>query len=230
MKNPLRGAAAAFVLLCSPAVAQTAPDWDGLVRVDSRRFSAAYLAPGADFSGFTKVMLDPTEVAFRQNWQRDFNRSTSGVSNRITDQEARNILETVQAGFEAEFSAAYAAAGFQVVTTPAPDVLRVRTAVLNLAITAPDRMSPGRTSTFSRDAGQATMVVEARDSMSGALLGRAVDARAVGDRAFTMRRTRGTNRADFRRQFRSWADMSAQALNGLRETPPIPAAGAEGQP
>jgi hypothetical protein len=54
--------------------------------------------------------------------------------------------------------------------------------------------------------------------MSGALLGRGVDRREAGDRAFVVQRTRATNRADFERMFRTWAQMSAQALSALRAT------------
>jgi hypothetical protein len=43
------------------------PDtWDGLVEVKPKRMDAAYLLPGADFRSYTKVMIDPSEVAFRE--------------------------------------------------------------------------------------------------------------------------------------------------------------------
>lgn len=229
MKTLLSAAVVAIVLSGSPAHAQNSPaEWDGLVRVESRHFDVAYLAPGADFSGFTKVMLDPTEVSFRRNWQRDFNNNARGLSNRISDQEARDILAAAQGGFQDVFREVYAQRGIQVVDQPGPDVLRIRTAVANLDVAAPDRMTPGRTRTYTSQAGEATIVIELRDSMSGAILGRGVDRRTVGDSAFMLRRSSATNRADFQRMFRSWAEYSADALERLRSTP-APAAAA-GQP
>ena len=44
--------------------------------------------------------------------------------------------------------------------------------VANLYINAPDTMSAGRSRTYTTEAGEATLVLEARDSTSGALLGR----------------------------------------------------------
>jgi hypothetical protein len=220
MKNVLCAAGAALVVGGSAAFAQNPPaEWDGLVRVESRHFDVVYLAPGADFSGYTKVMLDPTEVSFRRNWQRDFNNNARGLTNRISDQEARDILNAVQGGFQDVFRQVYAQRGIQVVSEPGPDVLRLRTAVTNLDVAAPDQMTPGRTRTYASEAGEATIVIEARDSMSGAILGRGVDRRTAGDNSFVLRRSRVTNRADFERMFRSWAEYSADALARLRTTP-----------
>src|SRR5215469_12292495 len=63
--------------------------WDNLVRVDSKRFAGVYLLPGADFRTYTKVMLDPTEIAFNKNWKRDYNASSMSLSMRITDDDIR---------------------------------------------------------------------------------------------------------------------------------------------
>ena len=46
------------LLAASPALAQSETEWDGLVRVPSQNIDGAYLAPGADFRPYTKVMLD----------------------------------------------------------------------------------------------------------------------------------------------------------------------------
>ncbi len=226
MKNVLSAAFAAIVLSGSTAYAQRPPaEWDGLVRVESRHFDVVYLAPGADFSGYTKVMLDQTEVAFKRNWMRDYNNRTRGLQGRISEEEAREILAAAQAGFQDVFREVYAQRGIQVVTEPGPDVLRLRTAVTDLDVVAPDLMTPGRTRTYSEEAGEATIVIEVRDSMSGAILGRGVDRRAAGDNSFVLRRSRVTNRADFERMFRSWAEYSADALRRLRSTPAPAAAG-----
>ncbi len=235
MANVLRAAVVVAALALSSAAAQNPgnyphTDWDGLVQVNSSRFDTVYMLPGADFSGFTKVMLDPTEVAFRRNWQRNINSSTRSVSGRITDRDAERILEQVRTGFQDVFAEEFARGGYQLVTTPGPDVLRLRTAVTNIDIAAPDRRSSARNRTYSRTAGQATLVIEARESMSGAVLGRAVDRRIADSGAFTARRNRTTNTWDFERMFRAWGRMSASALDGLRATPAPAEEPATGQP
>ena len=108
-------------------------------------------------------------------------------------------------------------------------MLRLSTAVINLAITAPDRPTAGRSYTFSVDAGEATVVIEARDSMTGAVRGRAVDRRTAGDTGGGLRgglRTSFSNRADFERMFRSWAKASVEGLAELKALSPVDTAGA----
>jgi hypothetical protein len=223
MRRTLVAAGAALCLaLAAPALAPAASppsSWDNLVKVDSRKLNAVYLLPGADFRQYNKVMLDPTEVAFQRNWMRDFNSSTRGLSRRITDRDAQRILDQVRDGFQSVFTRAFTDAGITVVTEPGPDVLRLRSAVINLRVNAPDIPSAGRSRTYAPEAGQATMVLEARDSETGAILGRAVDGRVAGDMGGFVRgsiRNSVTNRADFERLFRDWARASVNGFNTLR--------------
>jgi hypothetical protein len=218
MKRTLFGAIAAALLVTSagPTLSASPPaTWDNLNRVDSRNLRAVYLLPGENFCAYKKVKLDTPHVAFQQNWMRDFNRSTVGLSSRITQADADRIMEEARTGFAGILAREYAAAGFQVVDAPGHDVLQVSTAIINLTVSAPDRMTAGRSRSYAREAGSATLVVEARDSMTDAILGRAVDSRLAGDTASALR-NRVTNRADFSRLFTTWARAAANGLNELR--------------
>jgi uncharacterized protein involved in copper resistance len=217
----LVGAAPLTWLAAPPAMAAPAPaSWDGLSAIKAKKMDAVYLLPGADFRAYSKVMLDPTEVAFRKNWVRDYNSDTLDLSQRISDKEAQKMLDMVRAGFEEIFRKAYADAGYEVVTDSGPDVLRVRTAVANLYVSSPDRPTAARTRNYSREAGAATVVLEARDSQTGALLGRAVDGRTAGDTGPFIRNS-VTNRADFKQLFRTWAKISVDGLAELKAMSPI---------
>lgn len=225
MKRHLAAVALSAIVAVAPlagaAVAASAPaTWDGLTRIQSKRFDYVYLLPGADFRSYTKIMMDPTEVAFQKNWLRDYNNNQADPMSRMSEADAQKMLGEVQKGFEEMFTKAISNAGYTIVTTPGPDVLRVRTAVLNLDVAAPDVMSPGRSRTFSQDAGGASLVVEVRDSSSNALLGRAVDNRVVGYGA-PFRRDSVTNRADFERVFGGWAKSSVEGLAELKARSPL---------
>ncbi|MGH6910057.1 MAG: DUF3313 family protein, partial [Phenylobacterium sp.] len=139
-------AAVALAAQAAPSLAREKPPttWDNLVLVNSKKLQAVYLLPGADFRQYTKVMLDPTDVAFAKDWQRDQNDTAVGLSRRISDDDAQKIADQVRTGFEEIFAKAYADAGYPVVTAPAHDVLRVRTGVANLTIDAPELDSIGR--------------------------------------------------------------------------------------
>jgi len=136
----LKISAIAVTLAAVPLAAQTGDNWEGLVKVKSSRADLAYLLPGVDFRTYTKVMFDPTEVAFRRNWQRDYNRTAMG-GRRLDDREVGDITAAARSGFEDIFTEAYREAGWQVVSQAAPDVLRLRTGVVNLYIVAPEQMT-----------------------------------------------------------------------------------------
>jgi hypothetical protein len=212
---------AAITVAATPLAAQEGEaSWDGLVKVEARKLDEVYLRPQADFREYTKVLIDPTEVSFRKNWQRDQNRASVGLLGRVSDEDARRILDGAREEFQKLFAEAYTKDGYAVVTTAGPDVLRISTAIINLDVTAPDTMSPGRSRTYSRDAGEATLVLEARDSLTGELLGRAVDERETSDMGPYIRNS-VTNAAAFEQVFGRWARTSAEGLAELKELSPI---------
>jgi len=214
-------AGVALLVLGAPATAQKPPaTWDGLVQVPSKRLDLVYLQPGADFRPYTKVMIDPTEVAFRKNWQRDYNRDTRSVSGRISE---RQVEDAISAGVTAAsdiFAKAFTEGGYTIVTAPGPDVLRVRTGVVNISLSAPDVQTAGRSYSFANEAGSATLFVEARDSETGAILGRAVDQRWAGDNR-TSWRTSASNRADFRDLVETWAKTTIKGMSELKALSPV---------
>ncbi len=216
----LAGLGGLLVVTADVAPAKPPTEWDGLVKVPSKRLDLVYLQPGADFRSYTKIMLDPTEVAFQKNWRRDYNSSRRDLSGRVSDSDVQEaVTEGVQKATDI-FAAAWEKNGYPVVNAPGPDVLRVRTAILNISIAAPDRQTAGRSHTFSDSAGQASLVVEVRDSLTGAILGRAVDSKIAGDNSVAWR-TSVSNRGDFRVLVEDWAKISVKGLAELKALSPI---------
>lgn len=196
-------------------------NWDGLVAVKSKRLDAAYLAPGADFRPYTKIMVDPTEASFDKNWMKNMNDRRE-ISRMVDDAKAREILEGARTNFADVFHEAFTKAGYTIVTAPGPDVLRVSPAITNLYVNAPDLMEPGRSRTYTANAGEATMVLELRDSMSNALLGRVLDKRETRESVGLQLANSVTNAADFRLLFRTWANICVKGLETLKAQSPIP--------
>jgi hypothetical protein len=206
--------AAAVIGAAAPVTAGPPATWDDLVLTQSSRFGAVYLLPGADFRAYRRVMIEPVEVAFRKDWLRDYN-ARAGLSRRITEADAEKIMDRVRQGVGGAFAKAFRQAGWEVAAAPGPDVLRLRIAVIDLTVTAPDVRTGARTLTYARDSGGAALAVEARDSTTDALLGRAVDRQVAGDRGFFTRRNSATNEADFEHMFESWAKASVEGLAEL---------------
>jgi hypothetical protein len=209
-----------MLLAGSAAAAKPPTTWDGLVQVKSKRLDLVYLQPGADFRGYTKVLIEPTEVAFAKNWQRDYNQSTRMLSSRVSESDMQEAISKGVATANDIFAQAWTKGGYTVVHTPGPDVLRVRTGIVNIRVNAPDTATSGRSYSFSDEAGEATLFVEARDSMTGALLGRAIDQKIVGD-TMTAWRTSASNRSDFRYQVEQWANTSVRGMSELKALSPV---------
>jgi hypothetical protein len=225
MNSWIVGGLAALLWVASPlalAADEPAGNWDGLVEIKSKRVDAAFLLPGADFRPYTKLMLDPVEVAFRKNWERDYNRDVVGVSNRLTPEHVEKIAQAAREAFAEVFGKAYQKAGLEVVTAPGPDVLRVRPGVINLYIAAPDTMTSGRSRVYTMESGEATLFLEVRDSTTGALLGRALDRRATRNTGRVQISNAVTNLSDFEALFRQWAEISIKGFQELRESSPVP--------
>lgn len=220
-------AAAAICVLAGPieAQARTPDTWDGLMRVRAKKLDAVFLLPGADFRAYTKVMIDTPQIAFQKNWQRDQNSAGRGLSGRVSDEDVRRTIDEASGRFHEVLVKFYTQAGYEIASQPGPDVLQLSTAIINLSIAAPDTMSAGRSRTYSREAGEATLVLEARDSLTRSLLGRAVDERIVGSHA-SFRRNSATNRSDFEQLFTTWGGISAEGLDDLKALSPIDAEGA----
>jgi hypothetical protein len=209
----------AYAGLANVAFGQASDSPDGLVKVTPRRMELAWLRPGTDFRPYTKVIVDPTQVAFQPQWFKDYNLN-AGLGPRLTQEDAKKIMAVAQTNFDDIFRDAFRKAGYEVVTTTGPDVLRVNSGVLDLMVNAPFGDSDGQT-TFIITAGQAALIVEVRDSTTNALLGRVADRRATQDLGRQLA-TSTTNLYDFRQLFILWAGICTTALGELKAASPLP--------
>jgi hypothetical protein len=92
---------------------------------------------------------------------------------------------------------------------------------VNLYLNAVDVRAPGRDWQFVADSGEAMLVVEVRDSMTNALLGRFLDRRGAGTDTPQLS-NRVTTLSDFRLLFRQWAQIAVAGLGELKAMSPIP--------
>jgi hypothetical protein len=213
---------AACTLAAGFVVAKDIPDnWDGLVRVKGKRMDAVYLAPGTTSAStprscWTDAGRVPQELAARRQQRR------SGVSRDVSDEDAQKILEKAKTGFTEVFTKEFKKAGIEVASAPGPDVLRLTPGVVDLYINAPDTMSPGRSRTYTMEAGEATLILEARDSVTNTLLGRVLDRRETQGGGTMQMTSSVTNIADFEQLFAQWAKIAIKGAKELKEQSPVP--------
>lgn len=187
-------------------------EWDGLVRTKHKQLDNFYVRPDANLSAYKRIRLDPAEVSFAKNWKPNETRRDS--ANRLNDEDIERIRSTVASEFDRVFREQLTKAGYALADEDGDDVLRATPMIVNLYITAPDKMSPGRSTTYVSSSGQLTLVLALSDSVTGEHLVRAVDTHRARDSGrFTMSSS-VTNLATARDAFNKWSDI---LISGLKE-------------
>jgi len=177
--------------LAAPSQAATPATYEGLAAVQSRNLDELYLRPNADLAGYRKIVIDPVQVAFQKEWNKVF-VDLHGVTRRLRHDDVQRISDDTASTMQRAVAEAFKRAGYEIAAAPGPGVLRLSPSVVDLYVDAAEDLSPGTTKSFTKDAGEATLILEARDSASGTLLARVVDHR-------TARETQGINAHDLRR-------------------------------
>jgi hypothetical protein len=211
-----------IVTLASTAFAAPAPVpsvvmHEGLVPVQSRNLDKVYVRPNADLTGYNKVLIDPVQVEFSPNWWRSVNDPRYVA--RIRPEDARRIADETTANAGGIVADAFKSRGYETATAPAAGVLRVTPRVTELYVNAPDVFPPGVTRSFAREAGEATLVLEARDAVSGTLLAVIVDHGTAQDTLRLTQATQVSNTFWFDGLYKRWAANSVAELEAAKSRP-----------
>ena len=130
-------------------------------------------------------------------------------------------MEKIKTGlaelFEQVFAEKISEAGYELTEELAEDVLIVRPAIINLDVYAPDVATASRTYQITTSAGEMTLYLELYDSVTGDLLGKAMDRKRDRNTGFATWQTKVSNRAAARRILQDWADVLVGALDKAHE-------------
>lgn len=192
---------------------------EGLELKTQTKERLVYLKPGVTFSQYKRVAILDCYVEFSKDWLRDYNNSQRDPSRKIKDSDIERAKTNLSAQFKKVFTdELQGKGGYQVTDAAAPDVLALRPALINVQVSAPDLMAPGRSVTYVQSAGQMTLYLELWDSASNTILARVIDAQA-DTQSFTQRSTSVNNQAVANRILRSWAVEFHSALDAARGQP-----------
>lgn len=190
---------------------------EGLHRVPDSRLAVVYAEPDADLAPYRRVQLLSTYVAFKKNWLRE-HRSRSAQPLSVTTKDVERMKETMAAEFQEVFVEVLESGGYEVVEEADEDVLLVRPAIINLDPTAPDAPRAGRSVTYVASAGEMTLYVELYDSVTGALLAKALDRQADRNTAGVYSWSNAaTNKQASKRILKGWATVLLDALNEAKD-------------
>jgi hypothetical protein len=200
------------LLTATAALADKPPQtWDGLELTKKKGLDLVYLRPNVQFKAYKDVSIDVLEVAFDKNW--DPNDNVRSVSRRMSTDDIEKIRTDMAGEFRKVFVEELGKGGYSVVDKPGENTLRVSPALVDVYITAPDRMEPGRVTTYTTDAGRMTLAMELRDGPTNQVLARVIDQKVGSDTGFAQVTNSVTNSAEFRRMVRSWAQRLVKALD-----------------
>lgn len=200
---------------------EPAMTYDGLQRVEAHDFAEVYLRPGADFAHYRHISLAECEVTFRKNWLRDQQRDSRTVSSRVRQEDADRIRQRIATACDEHFREALEREPAVDLVAAAPngeDVLTLRPFIVNLDIHAPDVQGTVRTRTYTTSAGEMTLKLELIDALTGEVQGRVVDRRRGVEHRQLQWTSSVTNRAEFERILRRWADLLRDGVDRVRGT------------
>jgi uncharacterized protein DUF3313 len=204
--------AASLALLAAVTVATSseAANPDGLVAVHSRNLDELYLRPDANLASYRKVLIEPVRVGFHRDWLRY--GYTANPARPVGEDNVRRIAAGIANDAQASIAEAFKARGYEIVRAPGPGVLRLSPGIVDLYVNAPDRHSPWKERAFTREAGQAVLLLDASDSVSGALLGRVAHRGVAEQMGRFARASDVSNRFWFDALTRRWAANCAAEL------------------
>jgi hypothetical protein len=200
--------------LAAPYGATAPASYDGLVAVQTRNLDKLYVRPNADVARYQAVMIDPVTVEFSKDWNRSVNDPR--YTTRIRPEDAQRIADQTTGSVGDILAAALTQRGYQIVTAPGPGVLRLSPHVTDLYVNAPDVFPPGVTRSFARDAGEATVTLEARDATNGTLVAVISDHATAQDMLRLSRATDVSNAFWFEGMFKRFA---ANGIDVLKNPP-----------
>jgi len=186
--------------------------YDGLYPVKGGSADAAWARPGADISQYSKIMVQGAGIEYRPGGEsgRLYHSRRSGDHYEMSDRQKERLQEVLSEAFLKELGNSE---HFTIVDEAGPDVLLIRGGLLDVVSYVPPEPM-GRTEILLSRVGEATLVLEIRDSVSEAILARVVDRRAAEDaaRGFT-RSNRVMNTSEVRQLASTWARKLRESLD-----------------
>ncbi len=184
--------------------------YDGLAKVKNTKVKGAWMRPGFTLAGYSKIMLIGAGIEYRP--VKKVPRSASFTTSQfpLTDEQKARLRTVVSDSFKTELAQSR---NFQLVDQPGPDVLTIWGGLVDVVSYVPPD-SVGRGNIYLSSVGQATLVIEIRDSESNAVLVRIVDRRAAQNIGPVQLSTSVTNWSEVQQVARTWA---AQLRTGLDE-------------
>jgi hypothetical protein len=185
--------------------------FDGLHEVKGGTADKAWAKPGMDLSQYTKIKLQSVGVEYRPGGESNRSRTSfsTGGPYEITEEQKARFVAVMSEEMREELGKSER---FTITDAVGPDVLIIRGGLLDVVSYVPPEQL-GRGGIYLSRIGEATLVLELRDSITDAILVRAVDRRAAEPLMNFQESNRVSNTAEVRRVAKRWASLLRNRLD-----------------
>ena len=192
--------------------------FDGLVRVDNTKLDKVWVKPDINLADYDSIMLQSVEVHYRAvrnpGSDRLYPRDTEFFP--LTDQQKAGVVEILSKAFKDEMAKCKS---YTLTDTPGPNTLAVRGELLDVVSRTPPEV--GFRDVYLSSFGEATLVIELRDSVSDEIFARAVDRRAAESFGELVKADSISARMEVSRLATSWARLVREGIDNLHDVKPI---------
>jgi hypothetical protein len=189
--------------------------FDGLVRIDNGRFRDSWIDPDIDFTQYDQIMVGEAVFEFRavkKSSSASLARRNNDSEFWISDASREKLTAVVTEAFRKELEKSK---NFTKADGAGPNVLVIVGGLHDIVSRVPPDMV-GRGDIYLSSVGEATLVLEARDSLSGETIYRAIDRRSAEQVGGQMQVSNSvTNMSEVRRMARRWATRLREGLDSI---------------
>jgi hypothetical protein len=184
--------------------------YDGLAKVKGSKAKAAWMRPDFSLDGYSKIMLIGAGIEYRPVKRVPRAGPSTAWQFPLTEEQQERLRSVVSEAFK---TALAQSEKFTIVDQPGPDTLAIWGGLVDVvSYVPPDAV--GRSNIYLSAVGEATLVIEIRDSESNAVLVRIIDRKAAQSPGIAQRSTSVTNWSEVQQLARTWA---TQLRDGLDE-------------
>ena len=188
--------------------------YDGLVRVDNAAFSNVWIRPERDLSSYNAIIPVAAGIQYREVRSTSNVRRSSGTTEFPIPESTRQELEAMATEVFSEELAN--SQHFTITDKPGPDVLIIEGGLIDVVSRVPPERT-GRGNTWVANFGEATLIMELRDSVTNETLVRAAERRSASPTSGGRVANSVTARSEVRRVLRRWATTLRQGLDAVHE-------------
>lgn len=191
--------------------------FDGLAPVANSRLGTAWVDPNVDLTQYNQIIPGNADFEFRtvpRKGRTSAGRLSGDTEFWISDDNRQKLIDTVTGVFREELEKS---SHFTITEERGENALIIVGALHDIVSNVPPE-TVGRNEIWLSSVGEATLIIEARDSLSGKTVFRAVDRRRAEQASITgIRSNSVTTWNEVRRLARRWASRLREGLDSIHE-------------